>query len=118
MKKVYLAGPYSHSDPETCQMRFEVLNDIAAELMAKGFIVFSPISHSHPIAVQCDLPKGFEFWEKFDKAFIEWCDLIIVAKLEGWQDSKGIAAEIKIAKEMGKEIEYIDLVINKIVEAI
>ena len=61
MRKIYLAGPYSHPDPTVRAIRFHKLNDKAAELLRAGNLVFSPISHSHPIAEQCELPKDWEF---------------------------------------------------------
>ena len=76
--------------------------------MNAGNIVFSPIAHSHPIAVQCELPLGWDFWHQFDKAFIDWCDALIVLKLPGWDTSVGVNAEIKIAEEMGKPVEYME----------
>jgi nucleoside 2-deoxyribosyltransferase len=48
MKKIYLAGPYSHWNPAVRAIRFHKLNEKAAELLNAGFLVFSPISHSHP----------------------------------------------------------------------
>ena len=74
--------------------------------MRQGEIVFSPIAHTHPIATMCDLPKDWEFWGKFDKAFIEQCSQVVVAMIPGWKDSKGINAEIAIAKDLGKPIRY------------
>lgn len=109
MNKIYLAGPYSDTDPEVRQERFEKLNDIAAALMHEGNIVFSPISHSHSIAVQCGLPLDFDFWEAQDRAFIGWCDKVVVVKLEGWEDSRGVLLESVIARQLGKSIEYLDV---------
>lgn len=105
--KIYLACPYSHERLTTRIDRFYEANDYAAQLMKQGHIVFSPISHSHPIAIQCDLPGDFGFWEEFDRSFIEWCDQLFVVRLDGWKESIGVQAEIKIAKELGKKVMYI-----------
>ncbi len=108
MKKIYLATPYSsHADLVVRKARFEVVNKIAALLMNKGYLVFSPISHTHPIALAGDLPKGWEFWREYDLTFIEWCDEVFVLKQNGWKESVGVIAEIKIAKELNKPITYI-----------
>lgn len=103
--KIYLAGPYSHPDPEIRRMRFEALNAAAATIMGEGHIVFSPISHSHPIAVQCGLPKGFEFWSEWNKSFIDWCDEVWIADLPGRHESIGLAAEIEYARSTGKSVK-------------
>lgn len=75
--------------------------------MLKGHIVFSPISHTHPIACECELPKHWEYWKKFDECFIGWCDELWVHISIGWERSKGVAAEIDIAKQLQKPVKYI-----------
>lgn len=112
MKKplVYLAVPYSHPEPAVREARFAAVNKVAADLMRQGLHVFSPISHTHPIAMAGELPLGWDFWEAFDRAYLSHCHKIIVLKLEGWDQSKGVTAELKIAKELGLEIEYLEAV--------
>ncbi len=105
MKKVYLATPYTGTPAEQ-QARFEVVNEVAAKLMRDGFLVFSPISHTHPIALAGDLPKGWEFWKEYDLTFIEWCDELLVLMQDGWRDSAGVTAERKLAIKMGKPVNY------------
>ena len=106
---VYLASTYSHSDPAVVQKRFEQVSKKASDLMKEGVMVFSPIAHCHPMAMYGSLPGNWEFWEKFDRAYLSCCHKVIVLKLEGWEQSKGVQAEIKIALEMGLPIEYNEL---------
>ena len=108
MKKIYLATPYSDDDPKVRQARFEAVNKVAAKMMADGYLVFSPISHTHPIALAGDLPKGWEFWKEYDRIFIEWCDELWVYMQDGWLVSTGVTAERHLATDMKKQIEYID----------
>jgi hypothetical protein len=110
MKKplIYLAVPYSHQDAGVRHSRFEAVNKVAADLMRKGLHIFSPISHTHPIALAGELPLGWEFWEAFDRAYLTHCHKIIVLKLDGWKESKGVTAELKIAEELGLDIEYME----------
>ena len=104
----YLAVPYSHPNPYVQQYRFRMANRAAAYLMGKGHIVFSPISHSHPISVETGLPGDFKYWEKFDTAFLNYSWKLVVLTLTGWDTSKGIAAEIKIAGKLNLILEYLD----------
>lgn len=104
---IYLATPYSHPEPAVMEQRFQDACRIAGLLMAQGEVVFSPIAHTHPIAVQCTLPRGWDYWERFDRDFIAACSKVLVARMDGWEQSKGVAAEIAIAKELGKPVEYI-----------
>lgn len=106
MSFIYLATPYSDSDPAVRQRRFEAVNKLAAKLMAGGFMVFSPISHTHPIAVVGDLPTGWDYWERYDRKILAICDEVIVFCQDGWQESVGVQAEIKIAEELGIPVLY------------
>lgn len=104
---IYLATPYNHADPAVRQERFETVNRAAAALMREGKHVFSPISHSHPIALAGDLPKGWEYWEAYDRIMLGVCDTLVVLMVNGWIESPGVSAEIAIAKERGMLIEYV-----------
>jgi hypothetical protein len=107
MKKIYLACPYSNEDEKVRQNRFEQINIIAAHLMRAGNLVFSPISHTHPIAEAGDLPRGWDFWESYDRTFIEWSDVLYIAQFPGYDTSVGIRGEIQIAKSLNRPIVYI-----------
>lgn len=105
---VYLAAPYSHPDESVRESRFLIINAEASHLMRdRGLRIFSPISHSHSIAVAGGLPGDWDFWESFDRAILNVCFKMIVLTLPGWQESKGVTAEIALAKEMGIPIEYL-----------
>lgn len=109
MKKIYLATPYSHPLESVRRERFELVNIAAAKLMLQGYLVFSPISHTHPISEAVEMPQDWDFWEKYDRTFIEWADEIHVLKQYGWEDSIGVTAEIKLAEQMGKPVVFIEL---------
>lgn len=105
---IYLASPYSHPEATVRDARFHSVCCVAARLMKSGMHVFSPIAHTHPIALAGDLPRGWDYWEAFDRKMIAACDGVLVLRLDGWDKSKGVTAEIAIAKELGKPVAYID----------
>ena len=106
--KIYLACPYSHPVQNVRNKRFIDANFQAAELMSEGHIVFSPISHSHPVAKTGMLDAlDLDFWLKQDLSFIEWCDSVYVMTIDGWSSSKGIQAEVEFARKIGKPIHFI-----------
>lgn len=105
---IYLAVPYSHPDPAVRQERFEKVNSMAARLMQAGYLIFSPISHTHPIALAGGLPTGWEYWQAYDRAVLKSCSAMLVYALHGWRESKGVAGEIAIAQELGIPVRYVD----------
>lgn len=105
--KIYLATPYSHQDTAVMEQRFDAVNKIAAQLLNDGHHVYSPISHTHPIALAGELPKTWDFWEAYDRVFLEWADELYVYMQDGWEKSVGVKAEIEIAHSMSKPVFYI-----------
>lgn len=104
---IYVACPYSHHDPAVRAERFGRANYYSARMMAAGLLVFSPISHTHPIALAGDLPKGWDFWERYDRAYLGICRALVVLCLPGWEQSKGVQAEIKIMDDLKRPVWYI-----------
>ena len=103
---IYLATPFTDKDPAVMERRFQVVNRVASKLMSDGIHVFSPISHCYPIALEGGLPKGWEFWEAYDRVMLKACTRLIVLMQDGWKESVGVNNEIKIANELGIPVEY------------
>ncbi len=95
-------------NPQIREKRFIAVCKKAGELMNQGYFVYAPISHSHPIAVQCNLPKDWNFWQEYDIEYIKWVDEVWILKLPGWKESTGIKNEIKIAHELKKPVKFIN----------
>jgi len=108
---VYLACPYTHPDGSMRQQRYLAATRAAVVLTQKGLFVFSPITHSHPMAQCSELPGTWEFWRDIDRAFISCCHTMYVLRLEGWEDSRGVAEEVAIAGGFGIKVDYIDEVV-------
>ena len=105
---VYLATPYSHPDAEIRLQRFETVNREAAKLMRAGIHIYSPISHTHPIVMAGDLPRGWDYWKAYNREVMEACVKLLVLRQPGWGRSIGVFNEIRIAAEFGLPIEFID----------
>jgi hypothetical protein len=102
----YVASPYSHHHAFIRELRYHDACIAVANLLRAGIPAFSPIVHGHPLALQ-GLPTDWSFWEPFDRDHISRCDELAVLTLDGWQDSVGVAAEISIARELGKPVHYL-----------
>ncbi len=107
MKKIYLAVPYTHEDPEVVECRVRMVNILASRLVNDGYNVFSPISHFHPIAAAGGLPTDWEAWKEIDASFIDWADELWVFCLPDWDVSKGVREEIKLAEATDKPVRYL-----------
>jgi len=111
MAKIYLAIPYTFNP----DLSFKVANKIAADLMSKGHVVFSPISHSHPIAdhLPKELRTDSDWWMTQDLPFVEWCDEVHVVSVGALGDryiaeSKGVQQEFNKAQCLQKKIKIIE----------
>lgn len=105
---IYLACPYSDPDPAVMEQRFDAVCRKAGELMNQGHVVYSPIAHCHPIATRVDLPRTWDFWERFDREMLRNAREIWILKLPGWETSAGVKAERQIAIELGIPVREIE----------
>ncbi len=105
---IYLASPYSHPDRRVCQSRFDAACRKTAEIMRTGRLVFSPVVHGHPL-VRFGVPGDWMYWESFARHQLRWCDELVVLMLDGWEESHGVQAEIRMARELGKPQAFVSL---------
>lgn len=103
---VYLATPYSHPDKEIREQRFREVSRVAGDMMRRGEHVFSPISHTHPIAVAGNLPGEWAYWRTYNTVMMQSCSRLVVLMQAGWRESAGVRAEIDMAREMGLPVEF------------
>jgi nucleoside 2-deoxyribosyltransferase len=111
MNKIYLAIPYTWNPDKS----FEIANKVTADLMSKGNVVFSPISHSHPVAdfLPKELRTNSEWWMQQDLPLVQWADEIHVVHIGDLGNdlicnSKGVCREIEYAKQLNKPIKIIE----------
>lgn len=105
---IYLACPYSHIDERVREARFVAVTKAAAKLMERGHLVYSPISHCHPMEVHGGLPSGWKFWRRIDESYMRHCHALVVLPLAGWKKSVGLNGERHIAHELGIPILWLD----------
>jgi len=75
----------------------------------KDTYFYSPIAHTHPIAIRCKLPGEWQFWAAFDDCVISKCDAIWILCVPGWTKSTGVKAERKLAEKYGLPCRFIVL---------
>lgn len=106
---IYLASPYSDDDPDVRQQRFVEVCRAAANLMSAGYVVFSPIAHGHSIVEAGDLAgTHHRFWMEQCLPMVDRCDEVMVLKLDGWEDSRGVREEVNYANQRGVPVHYLE----------
>jgi hypothetical protein len=114
---VYLASPYSDPDPHVRLDRELRISRIGFKLIADGWNVFCPITMSHRLQDLHDFDTRnvknrreitHEEWMRVDYSMLEHASKLLVAKLDGWDTSRGVLLEIEYAKKHGKPILYLD----------
>ena len=100
---IYVASPYSGNE----LANYEATVKFVADSMQEGYIIFSPIVHCHQIAVDYNLPGDFKFWQRYSYEMLAAAGRLWVLQLPGWEESKGVQAEILYANRAHIPIDYI-----------
>lgn len=104
----YLGTPYTKY-PDGIEAAFKEASRIAAKLLLAGVKVYSPIAHTHPIALYGKLDQlDLNIWLPFDEAMMHACGALIVAEMTGWEESKGLAHEIEFFERHGKPVFHLN----------
>jgi len=100
----YLAVPYTAHHHGLACAAYDA-DRHAAHLIRMGFVVFSPISHSHPIARVGGIdPRSHEIWMEQNTSFMQAASSMIAVHLPGWEDSIGMKMEREAFARMGKPV--------------
>jgi hypothetical protein len=92
---VYLASPYSKYEYGIDEAAHQVAR-IAGHLIKNGVTAYSPIAHTHAIALAANIdPLDHSIWLPFDEIMMAYCDAMCIALMDGWQDSIGVRYEIE-----------------------
>jgi len=105
---IYVASPYSKSDEKKREDRYLGVCATCAYFVKMGYTVYSPIAHWHPIAKAFGLPIGMEFWRSHDLTMLSKAWKMVVAMIQGWNESDGIEDEVRFAHNNGIPVEYFD----------
>jgi Domain of unknown function (DUF1937) len=103
-KMIYLASPHSHTSSSIRQDRYQAALNCTSWLIEHGFWCFSPIVHLHNLPCNSGDNINFEWWKDFDTETITRMDEVWILMIPGTTESKGVLAEIEIAKLQGKKI--------------
>lgn len=103
---VYLGSPYTKY-VAGLDAAFRDVSAFAAMLLKDGVKVYSPIAHTHPIAIHGNLdPRNHEIWLPFDQAMMDAADAMCIADMDGWRESYGVQYEIDYFRKAGKPVYF------------
>ncbi len=108
MSMIYVAAPYSHPDKAIVAERMDRFAFKFSALIEQGHYPVSPLlNHFVSEKTTPSWPTTWEYWEGYSKVLLSKCDSMIVLTFDGWEDSPGVQAEIKLAEELNIGITYV-----------
>lgn len=104
----YLATPYSKY-PGGLDEAFKLACRAAADLVRAGVKFYSPIAHTHPVAIHGGIdPYAHDIWLPADEPFMHAACGLIVLMADGWATSYGIGQEMRAFEAAGKPIYFME----------
>ena len=101
---VYLASPYTKYPRGIYNAAYDI-SRIAGDLLNDGINVFSPVVHSHYIAMLSGMdPLDHDLWMRIDRGFMNNADVLLVCQMTGWEESRGVEEEIKFFEHHKKPV--------------
>lgn len=101
---VYLGTPYSKY-ADGLEAAFREACVLTGKLIAAGVRAYSPIAHTHPVAIHAGLdPLDHNIWLPYDEAIMARCDAMVVGTMIGWRESYGVKYEIDTFRKAGKPV--------------
>lgn len=105
MTKIYLSGPMNGYPGSN----YPLFNAVSGQLRLQGFEVYNPAEFPHDGPAETfPIRAAFAAYAKF---ICEEADIIVL--LPGWEKSKGVSAELALAKNCGlRVVDFKDAIIS------
>ncbi|HLD16226.1 MAG TPA: DUF1937 family protein [Coxiellaceae bacterium] len=111
MSFYYLSNPYQGTEAQRKE-RAHLAAETTLFLLKQGIPVFSPIVHNHSLVQEMPELSTEErrlLFLPFDFVMLKVAKRMIVLKLEGWEHSHGVKAEINFCEEHHIPVVYANL---------
>ncbi len=100
----FLSSPYSKYRGGI-DVAYHKARNATIDLVTSGVVVYSPIVHSHPLAMYGGIdPLAHDFWMRQSLAMLDTAGGLILLTLDGWQESVGMRAERERFAATGRPI--------------
>ena len=108
---IYLATPYWHDDEKIRRQRAHAAIYITRAFIRRGVAMFSPIAHSYALLEEFGpLPLTNAQWADQCLGYLERSSYMLVAQIDGWQQSKGVEKEVLYCNSRGIPVTYMNSV--------
>ena len=104
---IYMAAPYSKVEDKDAMMEAFMTFSGQWQAIHPDQHVCSPLFNHFSLNTVPDLGKDYAYWLNYSRNLLKRCDRLVVVCLPGWQDSTGVADEVRYATEMGMPIAYV-----------
>ncbi len=109
---VYLASPFAHPSESVREARLEAVRHVCGKMIDEGRIVLSPLVYAGELAQRgYHAPQG---WYAWDLQFLSRSDELVVLRLPGWKESKGVMVEVAAAQALHLPIRLMSLEESKL----
>ena len=106
---IYIAAPYWHEDFEIRNIRFYHATRYAAQLAIQGELSYSPLTYGHGTVKEIGTLIPEEYWRRHGLKMLSLCDRMVVLTMKGWETSRGVAAELELARQLSIPVQYINV---------
>ena len=103
MGYLYIATPYGHKDPLVMDHRTRHAAQLHTYLHQHGVMAYVPIAYT-TIELDVDVPE--DHWYDFGLVMLEKAQGLVVCRLSGWGNSKGIGLEIDRAYSLSIPVAF------------
>ena len=104
----YLGSPYTNF-PDGHATAYDLACRAAASLIRAGFVIFSPIAHSHSLVAHGLDGTDPDLWKRQDAPLVAAAKGMIVVMIPGWAESAGVQHEIAEFRCAGKPVLYYEM---------
>jgi hypothetical protein len=97
---IYVAAPFTHSDPAVVTARMAAFDATVAWLIRdRRAFPISPLLLA-PIVTREKLPSDWNFWQHYSRRLLGRCDELAILPLPGYEESEGLRAEVAFAQSL------------------
>jgi hypothetical protein len=102
----FVSSPYSHTDKAVVEQRMALLNKSIAKIQGQYFCV-TPLWNHYILEYDNSIGSDWNFWKEYCEEMMKRCiGIIVLDNIDGWKESTGVDAEIKLAQKLNKPIIF------------